>query len=1263
MPNVSVNLDVTVDASGSLSLFGTNESVMPNIGGAAVMIDAEYFYKGDDNGLLRFQSRPTTGTDSSLFAERYAPFTGTSNQLAEAFKAVLAGEFDVSTAIPFKNYDSDYHTAPNFGSLTLQSYAHALFGHVQATAAINNDLDFISKMIGDGADDAKLNIKLANAIFNLSSDKAIAIVKQVLGQDATRTRKGDNTQAYPDNWQALVLKPGDTIYVSIRLQPPTVVIGNGQQSGPSASAFTAQTYSIKIVLGGIVTADEPIFSYNPFPAMTQNETTINQAVVTSGGAVDSYTISPNLPAGLSLNETTGLISGTPTVDSSNQSLFFTVTGTNSGGTGTFSFSLTIAPQPPQISYADPFVFTAGTPVDTSLTAPTSTRGSVSSYTVSTNHTLPAGLSLNPSTGVISGTVSGLNAIAQASYDIIATNSAGSYTDHVIITVNAATPDISYPTAINPQVLVVGTPASFAILNNGGPWATLTISPDPPAGLTMGADGTISGTPTTVMSGTQYTVTATNPSGFSVAVLQLAVNPMLPAISYIAPGVFTVGTAITPFSPTSTGGPIDSYSGVLPPGIDLDPLTGEISGTPTAEMISNDFIIYATNATGTTQTIINIAVNNIPPVISYPQSSYVFTTGSEISALIPTNTGGSPVVYTCPDLPDGLNLNADTGYITGTPSVVEDSNYTITATGSAGSNSFSIGITINPPAPFIQYNSPFYGFSVGDTVDGVTASNYGGAVTSFAVDQLPVGAIINPSTGEITGILTTAVSNFQTIVTASNGGGSSTFTITFNVLEVAPTISYSPTTMTFNRGATFVPIVPTLTGNITSITVAPSLPLDLHLNSQTGIISGTPTVAAASAVYRITATNTAGSSFVDITVSVTEIPPSIAYQSSLVALAGSSITPIESNNTGGAATFTASPTLPAGFYLNPATGVISTPTFISSNPIVSPGTNFTITATNTGGTSSSVINIIINPVAPNFYYMTQNMTLTKGSVMTPNAVVVTAGSLITYSMVDHTGLSGLPTNYSPTLPAGLDYSRSTGLIFGTPTEVISSPILCTMTGTNVTGSHLATFTIKVNDTTPSFSYPIGSTSLNPIIFNKSTTSAGAGPTANSSIGYTISPALPSGLTIHSGTGVISGNPFSTKLVGSAYTVTGTNSTGQTGTASVFIRVDATPPRFSYTQITGGDTSAAADANVVPTSIRSTSTYPFTVTFANAVPVTRSFTCTPPLPASLSFSTATGNITASGSAFSSVAPAIYAIQCTDTAASPNVSFIYYIKFRTF
>jgi hypothetical protein len=81
------------------------------------------------------------------------------------------------------------------------------------------------------------------------------------------------------------------------------------------------------------------------------------------------------------------------------------------------------------------------------------------------------------------------------------------------------------------------------------------------------------------------------------------------------------------------------------------------------------------------------------------------------------------------------------------------------------------------------------------------------------------------------------------------------------------------------------------------------------------------------------------------------------------------------------------------------------------------------------------------------------------------------------------------------------------------------------------------------------------------------------------------------------------------------------------------------------------------------MRPSSSYPFTVTFASTAPITRSFTCTPPLPSSLLFNTATGNITASGTAFTSVAPAVYAIQCTDTTASPNVNFTYYIKFRTF
>lgn len=134
----------------------------------------------------------------------------------------------------------------------------------------------------------------------------------------------------------------------------------------------------------------------------------NQTLVASGG-VPGYVWSLNggsnpLPAGLTLNPA-GVISGTPTTDGTTT---ITIKVTDStGGTKTEEFTLAIqpiTPPPPSPSLAITTsvlpVGTVGTAYNTSLVA-TGGTGS-KSWSISSG-TLPAGLSLNASTGVISGT--------------------------------------------------------------------------------------------------------------------------------------------------------------------------------------------------------------------------------------------------------------------------------------------------------------------------------------------------------------------------------------------------------------------------------------------------------------------------------------------------------------------------------------------------------------------------------------------------------------------------------------------------------------------------------------------------------------------------------------------------------------------------------------------------------------------------------------------------------------------------------------------
>ncbi|WP_310594203.1 LamG-like jellyroll fold domain-containing protein [Flavobacterium sp.] len=70
-----------------------------------------------------------------------------------------------------------------------------------------------------------------------------------------------------------------------------------------------------------------------------NTTLTTISVTSTGGAVSSFAISPSLPAGLSLNTTTGAISGTPTAALA--STIFTITATNPAGTSSVTFSLSI----------------------------------------------------------------------------------------------------------------------------------------------------------------------------------------------------------------------------------------------------------------------------------------------------------------------------------------------------------------------------------------------------------------------------------------------------------------------------------------------------------------------------------------------------------------------------------------------------------------------------------------------------------------------------------------------------------------------------------------------------------------------------------------------------------------------------------------------------------------------------------------------------------------------------------------------------------
>jgi hypothetical protein len=180
--------------------------------------------------------------------------------------------------------------------------------------------------------------------------------------------------------------------------------------------------------GGRASLATPQLSYNgsvPFPAVVDEAMVLTPAV---SRRVDRYRVSPSLPSGLSIDERSGVISGTPTKASS--AATYVVSGTSAGVPVTFPLVLSVTEPPSGLSYVNPVSATVG--VALAPLSPTVT-GSVDHYAISP--TLPPGMVLNSTSGILSGTPS--EARNLASYTITASSLAGNTRFILLLTVTPA----------------------------------------------------------------------------------------------------------------------------------------------------------------------------------------------------------------------------------------------------------------------------------------------------------------------------------------------------------------------------------------------------------------------------------------------------------------------------------------------------------------------------------------------------------------------------------------------------------------------------------------------------------------------------------------------------------------------------------------------------------------------------------------------------------------------------------------------------------
>src|SRR5208337_4831209 len=479
---------------------------------------------------------------------------------------------------------------------------------------------------------------------------------------------------------------------------------------------------------------------------------------------NSYTAP--LPPGLSVNSSTGAVTGTPTTAGTYYPVEFEVYDAQYQRYAYCTFTVT-NPVPLSVTCQAVNTGDVGVPFNS---GPMTVTGGVAPYMFSIVGTLPAGLTLNSSTGAVTGTPT-----TAGTFTVKVTDAAGNSSTSCMITING--PLSVTCSAVNTgDVGVQFDSGAMTVTGGTAPYTFSIGSGTLPAGLTLDTTtGAVTGTPTA--SGT-FTVEVTDALGNSSTSCMITINGSL-SVTCAAVNTGTVGVPFDSGAMTVTGGTapytFSIGSGPLPAGLTLNPSTGEVTGTPTAP---GAFTVQVTDSLGGVGTACMIAIN--PPLSVTCAANNTGDVGVPFNSGPMTVTGGAmPYTFSIGSgmLPAGLTLNTSTGAVTGTPTA--SGTFTVQVTDALGNVGTACAITINPALKVTcQANNmgtqgvPFNSGPM--TVTGGTAPY----TFSIGSGTLPAGLTLNTSTGAITGT-PTASGSFTVQVTDANGAVGTACTITIN----------------------------------------------------------------------------------------------------------------------------------------------------------------------------------------------------------------------------------------------------------------------------------------------------------------------------------------------------------------------------------------------------------------------------------------------------------------------------------------------------
>ena len=539
-------------------------------------------------------------------------------------------------------------------------------------------------------------------------------------------------------------------------------------------------------------------------------------VATGGTAPYTFTISwGQLPAGLVLGASSGIISGTPSATGTSNFGIHVTDSKSSGG-------------------SQKFLITVSAAVAVTVTPATATvaSGGTVAFTAAVSNTTNTAVTWSATTGTIS--TAGLYRAPTVKANSTATVTATSTADPTK-SASASVTVTAVPLTLSGNFIAaqVGLKYSVALVAGGGaaPYTFAISSGQLPGELSLGTtSGIVSGTPTTT--GTfNFGVNVTDSKSVSGSqTFRITVSPAV--VVTVSPATATVQSAGT-VSFTAT---VTNASNLT---VTWSATTGTVSSTglyqaPTVNANSTATVTATSAADATKSASSSVTITAIPLTLS---GNFVAAeVGSSYS--VPLIVGGGTAPYTFAissgQLPAGLALGTS-GTVSGTPSATGTFNFGINVTDSksvAGSQTFQI--TVSP--------------AVVVTVTPATATVESAKTVSFTA------AVTNAWNQSVTWSATTGSISASGLYQAPTVNANSTATVTAT--------SVAESTRSASASVTITAIPLTLSGSFVSAVVGTSynvtlavgggtapytfaissgqLPAGLALSATTGTVSGTPT---------------------------------------------------------------------------------------------------------------------------------------------------------------------------------------------------------------------------------------------------------------------------------------------------------------------------------------------------------------------------------------------------------------------------------------